>query len=288
MNGFSGFDHPAFAVVAVAAVLAISFAGSAALAVRPFVTDDARIIDYGQFEAETWLELGRSEGSWDPAPALNVMAGVSVTEWLEIIAGSGLGRGGDDEFTVVNPLIQPKLLLIPAHEGGLPGLAFGAGFTFDAGRGTQHDRGRGAYYIAMSTLRLRDDWLMIHGNLGVRSDRARGGSTSTRAYWGLGLDLAMWNPDFRFILESYAGDPLELGAPRAAGQLGFRWIKSDYVNFDMTFGMQPQNGSGGRRHASVEGWGQLGIRLLLDVFTRDGKPGRFDGASGLFPNLAAR
>lgn len=278
----------AWALRAAALAVMLLLAASTAWAVRPFVTDDARIIDYGQVEAETWLELGRVAGEWDPAPAVNVMVGVSPTDWLEIIAGSGVGRGSDDDLSVPNPVIQPKLLLIPSLEGGVPGLALGAGFTFDAGTGTQHDHGRGAYYIAMSTLRLRDDWVMIHGNLGVRTDRPRGGSTSTRAYWGIGLDLALVQPDYRFIVESYAGDPLELDAPRVAGQLGVRWIKSDHLNFDLTFGMQPHESPAGKRHARVEGWGQLGVRFLFDVFTRDGKPGSFDGARGLFPQLAAR
>ena len=61
-----------------------------AQAVRPFVTDVARIIAVGQVEVESWLEVGHADKTWNPAPAANFMAGATVNEWLEIIVGSGV------------------------------------------------------------------------------------------------------------------------------------------------------------------------------------------------------
>lgn len=48
-----------------------------ALAVRPFVTDDARIVDVGQIETESWLEYQRQPNLH--LGVFNVMAGATVT-----------------------------------------------------------------------------------------------------------------------------------------------------------------------------------------------------------------
>jgi len=253
-----------------------------AQAVRPFVTDDARIIDVGQVEVESWLEVGHADNTWNPAPAANFMAGATVNEWLEIIVGSGVGRGGNGKFAIPNPVIQPKLLLLPAEENGRPGFALGIGATLDAGIGDLHERGNSAYLIGMTTWRLYDDWLMTHINYGARMDKSRDQSAKFRPYWGIGLDMGLIQEEIRLIIEAYAGDPLHLHAPKTAAQMGFRWIASDYVNLDLTFGVQPELDEHLRRSGSAEVWGQIGLRLLFDVFTPGGKRGDPMGAKGMF------
>lgn len=237
------------------------------MAIRPFVTDDARINDAGQMEIESWLETGYADKTWSPAPAFNFMVATTVSDWLEIIAGSGVGRDGNGKFTLANPVIQPKLLLLSAEKNGRPGLALGAGTTFDAGMGELHDRGNSSYLIGMTSWRLYDDWLVTHINYGARMDRARRHTPKFRPHWGVGIDAGLIQEDFRFIIEAYAGDPLHLHAPKVASQMGFRWLASDYVNLDMTFGAQPQTNEYGRKTGKAEIWGQVGLRLLFDVFT---------------------
>lgn len=73
-----------------AAALAACLWAAPAHAVRPFVTDDARIIDPGQIEMEIWGEMGRYEG--DLTPGVHGMFGVSVNEWFELIVGNGYNR----------------------------------------------------------------------------------------------------------------------------------------------------------------------------------------------------
>lgn len=132
---------------------------SQVLAVRPFVTDDARIIDYGQVEVENWLEFATASGSRDYV--YNVMGGVSPTEWLEIIAGAGVGYAtGDDEgVSLLNPVLQPKVLLFKTREDGTPGLALAAGVLFPHGSGPLSDDGWGGYLLALTSTRQFDDWL---------------------------------------------------------------------------------------------------------------------------------
>ena len=252
-------------------------------AVRPFVTDDARIIDVGQIEVESWLEVGHADSTWNPAPAVNFMAGATVNDWLEIIVGSGVARGGNGKFAMPNPVLQPKLLLMAAEKNGRPGFALGAGATFDAGVGDLHHRGNSAYLIGMTTWRLYDDWLMTHINYGARMDKSRNDSAKYRPYWGIGLDAGLIKEEIRLIVEAYAGDPLDLHAPKTAAQMGFRWLASDYVNLDLTVGVQPELHEHTRnRTGSAEVWGQIGLRLLFDAFTPGGRRGDPMGARGMF------
>ena len=118
----------------VAAFTFVALAGSTeAAAVRPFVTDDARIIDRGQFETENWLDLHRARRRWHRS--FNVMAGLSFSDWGELIAGGAVTLDGDRQIGIANPVIQPKFLLVRAEDDGVPGLSLAAGVTLPVGIG---------------------------------------------------------------------------------------------------------------------------------------------------------
>ncbi|MDO9140780.1 MAG: hypothetical protein Q7U38_10680 [Methylobacter sp.] len=263
----------------------LALAASDAMAVRPFVTDDARIIDEGQIEAETWLETGYGGRTWSPAPAYNVMLGTSLNQWLEVIVGGAIGRDGEaDQLAIANPAFQSKLLLNKAQiDSIMPGFALGAGATIDTGRGDLHHKGSNYYLTGMSSWRLYDDALMLHINYGARMDRERNGPQRITPYWGVGFDAQAFHPEVRIIGEAFAGDPLELNEPKYAGQFGVRWLPSDYINLDITFGLQPELDEQRRDTGRIDATGQIGLRMLFDAFTPGGKPGRADGADGLFP-----
>ena len=265
-------------------VLLLVLLGTAtqAHAVRPFVTDDARIIDYGQIEIENWLETTHAHGDWAPAPGFNMIGGIGLTDWLEVLAGSGIGRDPGHKTTIGNPILMTKFLLKPAEVDGRPGYAIGAGSVFDSGRGSMH--GKGAVYnlIGMSTYRLYEDRLNLHVNLGLRTDKERRGARRTRAFWGAGASVQVFHEQTLVIGEVYAGDPLVLNAPKYAVQTGLRWLYSDYMQFDLTVGTEPKLDARQRRIGSFEKTGQIGIRFLFDVFTRHGRPGNPEGARGLF------
>jgi hypothetical protein len=267
------------ATAALGFVSALSWP-SEALAVRPFVTDDARIIDRGQLETENWLDLHRARRRWHQS--FNVMAGVSFNEWAELIAGGGVALDGARQIGVINPVIQPKFLVMRAEDDGVPGISIATGVTLPVGIGPVYDNVWGMYLIAPITSRLFDDWLMVHVNLGARAAIYEDRSTSIDPYWGVGFDLGVGVQEARIVGEAFAGDPLEPLGPRVAAQGGFRWLKSDYVNFDLTFGGQPELDDFGNRTGRAEIWGQLGVRLLFDIFTRGGRPGDPMGARGMF------
>lgn len=269
-----------------------------ALAVRPFVTDDARIADYGQIEIESWMEVTHAEGGFGDAPGLNAMFGITPTDWLELIAGTGVARASNDRWAIANPIMQTKVLFTQAGADGSPGYAFVSGATFDAGQTTlaagasvdestnpKYKLGDNYYAIGLMTYRLFDDTVQLHTNFGLRAEHQSGIGLRLRPYWGVGLDAEMLRKDIHAIAEAYAGDPLEYNAPLYAGQFGARWIYSDYVNIDLTFGAQPTMNTYRQTTSSVEVWGQVGLRLLFDAFTHDGRPGSADGAVGLFPRI---
>jgi hypothetical protein len=268
--------------IAVAAGL-LMFVIPNARAARPLVVDTADIVDFGQVDTQSWLVATRAGGKWDPPFVLNALVATSVTDWLGIAVHSGIGWGADDRMGISNPLIQTKVLFRPAEEDGPPGFAVATGVTFDAGRGDLQDEGSGFYLTGITSWSFYDGWLNIHTNYGGRMERVRGGSKRLDPYWGVGLDIATFDEDVRLHMEVYAGDPLEINTPKYASQFGFRWRPSDYTTIDLTFGLQPEIDEQRRTTGSLEVWGQIGMRMTFDVFTRGGKPGDPDGAPGMFP-----
>ncbi|MBX3272574.1 MAG: hypothetical protein KF729_20105 [Sandaracinaceae bacterium] len=289
MRGTSGRWARVSGAAALAAFGALSWSGRAR-AVRPFVTDDARISDVGQLELEAWPDLVLAGGH--VGTNFNVMFGASFTEWMQVIAGGGFGVQHDGQWTVTNPVVQPKILLWRAADDGVPGLALGFGVTLPLGVGDTFEDATGLYAIAMLTSRLYDDWLVVHFNVGARAaivpeHASHGGDVEViaRPYWGFGLDIGFFHPNVRLIAESYAGDPFEALGPDYAFQWGYRWLANDYLNFDVTLGMQPLLIDRQPLEGRWETWMQVGVRVLADVLTR----GRGDpqGARGLVPPFRA-
>jgi hypothetical protein len=250
-----------------------------AFAVRPFVTDDARIVSRGQFEIEAWPEINvvGSEQTY----ALQFMGGYSFTEWFELIAGTGAGYDREEKIgTFGNPLISPKFLFYPTQLDSLiPGIALNIGTTINWGRGSLYDESQSTFGFLISTWRFHDDWVNIHTNFGTRNSRINKKNYG-RPYWGVGFDLGIIEKDYRIIFETYAGDPFEAIAPDIAFQWGVRWIKSDYVNLDLTFGTQKEAETFSKTTDRREYWAQVGIRLLFD--TAYVKNPSYEGARGLF------
>jgi hypothetical protein len=268
-----------------ACALALAALGAApprAHAVRPFVTDDARITDVGQLEVESWADFVIEGEEW--TTSVNLLFGFTFTEWLQVIAGGGVGVDSEGHFTVTNPVIQPKILLVPARPDGRPGVALAAGVTLPFGTGALFEDATGFFVMAPFTTRLFGDWLFIHANVGVRgSVRSVGGrdELSARPYWGIGFDAGIGDERLRLVGEAYAGDPLEAAGADYAFQAGMRWLESDHLNLDVTFGTEPGRAASDGAPGPWVAWGQVGLRVLFDAFTPGGRPGSPLGASGL-------
>ncbi|MCX7808095.1 MAG: hypothetical protein N2515_05770, partial [Deltaproteobacteria bacterium] len=265
---------------------------SKGLAVRPFVTDDARIVDTGQLEFESWPDLAISQGAFDYAYYL--MFGVTPIDWLEIITGGGVGRSSDPSsgrIAIPNPVLQFKLLFWKAEENGVPGLAFDLGFMMPFGAGSMFDPAFGWYAYFVMTTRLWKDWVMIHWNGGARGsvlieEREGVGSPGhllVRPFWGLGVDMGFFDVDVRLILEAFGGDPFDLLGPDYSFQWGFRWLATDHLNLDLTFGAQPTFEDRRQVGQEWDAWVQTGVRITVDAFVPGGRKGDPTGARGIVP-----
>lgn len=250
-------------------------------AVRPFVTDDARISDYGQLEFEMWPDFNHeSSGN---SLGYNLMFGVSFTDYIQLITGSGVGQNLENNDMHVHELVvQPKILLWEAKANGMPGLAFVLGSVLPFRAKEIFRRNTGYFANGMTTTRLFHDWLLLHVNFGYIAATAGTAPAYEKLYWGVGMDLGIYQEEIRFIAEMFAGDPYEIIGPTLAHQIGMRYLHSDHVNLDFTFGWQAEVDDQRRETGATSWWTQVGIRLLFDVFTHDGKPGNPMGAPGLF------
>lgn len=264
-----------------AAVIALlSLTTSPSFGVRPFVTDDARIADYGQIEAETWLEIVRGDGY--TSAVYHGFLNVVPTDWLELGASAGFGRDTDGRGTVANSSLQGKVLLWQPVDGAFPGIAVVGGVVLPYGSGGAFRDALGSYVIAPVTLSLANERLLLHGNVGFTAASDDTHTFDARAFWGLGADVGLFHPDWRLVAEGFAGDPEDARGPRYAGQFGFRWLASDHVNLDVSTVVAPEVDERGRRLGGTVWSGQFGLRVLFDTFTRHGRPGSPAGAPGWF------
>lgn len=156
--------------VSVAALLALG--SIPAHAARPFFTDDARVVDQGHCQLETFYKEQRS---------------YSGSEFWFLPACNPFGA----EFTVAgnriegdrNVIAQAKFLLKPLPTNGV-GYAMSVG-TF----------GGEPFFNTIGSASFLNDRVVLHGNLGSFRD---GGGT-----WGVGLEALLAAPRVYAILESF-------------------------------------------------------------------------------------
>jgi hypothetical protein len=213
-----------------------------ALAARPFVTDDARIVDPGGCQIETFVKRQRDFGereSW-------FLPGCNPGGNLELSFG-GLNISNDAAGRASTLIAQGKTLLRPLRTND-----YGVALTLGALRQTAFAGGAAApwspFVNLISSMSMRDDAFVVHANAGALDDRSTGVTCPT---WGLGAELLI-APRLYAIAESYGqkGD-------KASQQLGLRfWLVPERVQVDGTLGSQ-RSGPPGRS------WTSLGLRLLF-------------------------
>jgi hypothetical protein len=194
-------------------------------AARPFVTDDARIVDRGGCQIETYYKEQRSDqGSefWF-LPACNPF-GVELT-----VGGNRIE--GDD-----NAILQAKFLLRALEANG-----WGSALSLGAFGGDP-------YVNAIGSVSFADDRAVVHVNAGAIRD---GKADLTRWTWGLGLEALLHAPRLYGILETYG---IRDEKPTLHGGLRI-WIRPQRVQLDTTVGAQ--SGQPDRRFYTV------GLRILF-------------------------
>lgn len=203
-----------------------AFAGTVHAA-RPFVTDDARVVDQGGCQVETFYKEQRAyKGSefWF-LPACNP-AGLELTV--------GANRIEDDH----NVILQAKALIKPLETNGY-GLAGSMGLF-----------GGDAYVNGIASFSFLDDRAVIHANLGMTVD---GELNELRGTWGLGLEALLFEPRLYGILEIYG---IKREEPTLHYGLRF-WVKPNRFQIDATHGQRREND-----FAPAQRFNSVGLRIL--------------------------
>jgi hypothetical protein len=113
--------------------LVLLVAQSEANAIRPFVTDDARVVGARLGQVESWLVLDKQE------IAHNTLFAIGPTNWLEITSGFTHGggyRGVPSNYGITGGIFQVKALVRDTKPNNGPGLAFAAGVVPPFGFGS--------------------------------------------------------------------------------------------------------------------------------------------------------
>lgn len=214
-----------------------------ALAARPFIVDDARVVDRGACQVESWFKNTPGGQEVWALPACNPF-GVELTMGGGALFGSPGARDHSDyQF-------QGKALLRPLETNG-----WGWGLAAGAIRHADINVGQnlwGNYYfnvpVSRSFAHDRVVLLLNAGAIDSRDDNRRGLS------YGVGAEIYL-TPRFMLATEAYGATGFD-----RFSQVGVRvWLVPERVQIDSTYGFQ-LNGP----HRTE--WVTLGFRLISKPF----------------------
>lgn len=214
-------------------------------AARPFVTDDARVVDPEGAQIETFLKRQRAykESEFWLLPAYN--PGPSLGDGrMELTLGRFWVNGpalGDSHAT----LIQVKTLLKPLETNG-------SGFALTVGAARvapfQAAHAWNPYFNGIGSFSFADDRVVLHANIGGVRDRP---AQRSRAAWGMGGEIMLHAPRVIGIVETYGQS-----GEKPTFHTGLRvWAMPNRWQIDATVGRQ--DASPARRFTSI------GMRFLF-------------------------
>lgn len=233
----------------------------AAFAARPLVTDDARILDPGGWQIESYVKDQRGARATEFwfLPAHNFGGALDRVEFT--LGGNVIRSDADGNSNLV--VVQAKTLLKPLETNGI-------GFALSVGVGrikpgsprdpVPEELGLAAgsegvstkvrynpYFNAISSISMLDDAVVLSLNAGATRDNFE---DTTLKSWAVGAEIRITDR-IQGIAETYG---LTRGTP--AYQVGMRyWIIPSQLQMDAAFGWQ---------HASPENlqWISIGVRIL--------------------------
>jgi len=236
--------------------LTLTVVAPKAYAVRPFITDDAMVIDDGFFQLESWALVDNFSGQhWN-------MLAYGPYQGLEVAVGAVWGyhrpQPGQAQFSYATPLLEAKYLFRGYDCGKFPGVALAGGSFLPGGKGGFVAPGYGAYgYMAVTQCFGQREDVLIHGNIGgnyLYADQRN----QFLFMWGLGVQLRVYE-GFHLVGEMVAGDPY-VPDSGFAYHVGFRHFISDFLQIDASVGQ----GMGGRNRVPL--WVGMGARVVMPGF----------------------
>lgn len=230
-------------------LLATLCLGRTAWATRPFITDDARTVEKGKPQLETWLSVDRNGLEHWVAPALGVADVVDVT----IGFVHGISRG-PTRYSIAGPFAQLKVALYEGKANRVPGFAIAGGIFPPIGIGAlMPPMLHGFAYVALSQTLGTNERVRIHANLGVTVEH-RPRADHPAPLVGVGAQVRVWR-GLQAIGEVVHGDAYD-GDVGGVFQVGMRYVFSEGVELDATLGQ----GLWGAQARPV--FATVGIRLV--------------------------
>lgn len=221
---------------------------------RPFLTDDAGVIEHRQLQLETWLQFDRENADHSVALAYGAVDG------LEVAAGVtyGLPYHAPRELGIVGPVLELKWML--AEPTARPGLALVFGTAPPWGRGHLEPPGWLGYGYAASSWQLLDERLSVLATAGAIASDGDGG---VRAGPVLGLASAVSIVESAAVFaELFRGSLADARVTDITLQAGAYWSVTDAFQLDATVGtsLPVLTGSEARAYR----FATLGIKLVSE------------------------
>ena len=201
-------------------------------AVRPFITDDAAVVEHKSMQLETWFLFDKFSGQhW-------IMLSYGACKHLECAIGSVFGynksQTNSKDFSFATPLLEVKYLFCDYESNRPPGVALVLGTFLPSGKGEFVAPGYGAYSFLAATQCFGDDEnVLIHGNIGGNYLYANN-ENQFIPILGLGTQIKAYK-GLHIVGEIVAGDPY---VPKSgiAYQAGFRYFINDNIQVDAEVG----------------------------------------------------
>lgn len=247
-----------------------------ASAVRPFVTDDARVAYPGQLEVENFggITMGRGR---TPGFEVRSLQGMSVTDRLELIGGGFGFQYENNKMTPQDLVFQPKYVLCRSF-GLVPSVSAAAAVLAPLSGNRQLWNSYNMLHVSWFLFTPQDstdpydNGLAIHVNLGTKGqyNAGLGGRWTNKLYWAAGFEAITFSRELRLLGEVFNGDPFSFEEEFPAYQVGVRWYKTPNLQWDFVVRGVHNGGIGSGIGAGIEtgpGWNytlQIGLRFLVD------------------------
>ncbi|MCL1926601.1 MAG: hypothetical protein FWF95_05635 [Syntrophorhabdaceae bacterium] len=225
------------AFLPLCAFFSILLTGSDAYAVRPFFTDDARIVDHKACHVENGIQVGRDSTEYRMMPGCNFTGNLELTFGAALSSYDGITRTTD-------VLLQGKTLFKTLETNGWGG-GVSVGNSLDP---RIHHTAIGNLYINVPmSFSLFDDRIVTHTNLGWLREKEIGRDRMT---WGLGAEVKLIER-FWLIAETFGRN---YGKPFY--HVGFRYaLIPGHAEIDTAYGDR-------FGHNTREQWVVVGLRLV--------------------------
>ncbi|SNR77144.1 hypothetical protein SAMN05192560_1007 [Methylobacillus rhizosphaerae] len=210
-----------------------------AMAARPMITDDARVVDPNSCQLESWVKRNRHSTEYWALP------GCSPAENMELTLGGAITR--EDHAAHNTDLMMQAKLLLKSLETDSYGYGVVVGYAQHPRLDNNSSMVGNTYAYLPASASFFSDRLILHTNLGALHDKEK---NRTNLTWGIGSEMPVSNT-VDLIAEVY-GDHRS----RPFYQAGLRyWLVHDRIQIDTTYGNR-------MNHRGEEQWLSFGLRLL--------------------------